>query len=413
MHYTPLPQLVLGQTSTLANQPLQYTPALQAVPRHTNSMPENIQAGLQSIQPTVPTQPTNSTPSMTDARIPLNCIQSTHPYTGRTIAALPSIQAMGSQPHSTGPTHQPQITPPANLGVPPVMSLPSAEWPVNTAQPLGPNRSEQRPRKRLRDSNFKPSNNGTLFDGGIIQLPAVGNSFWGNKTSIQDQLINATRQLSKPRSTPGPSEGHEHMGKNHEGSKGKRPMHLDGRDDDEELEELGEVAQEEGTEITRSVYEDDLEDEKGPAMRRVYRLMSRMLQKQEALRNSLENMKQGTHGSDDTAPPRISPAKPRKEVNWDQSIACTELAGRQPRVARQVLIAKIIRISLMGLCKRKSNKDPIVPPPTDVRIPTRERFYIECQVTETSLFNRLAAKIVVEEVKQYWAEHYKDTPLTK
>ncbi|KAG8691144.1 hypothetical protein FRC11_006420 [Ceratobasidium sp. 423] len=401
------------QPDSISNQTLHFDPTLQVVSSHTSSMAAGIQASPRPIQPIILTQPAYSAPPIIDTQNPLGHVQAIHPYSGRSLAALPPLRATGSQPpHSGGTTFQPQINLPDRSGVHPGSSLAPSGRPIGVPQPLEQNQSEQRPRKRLRNSDFKPNNNGTLFDGGIIQLPAVASSFWGNKTSIQDQLINATRQLSKPRSTPGPSGDREQtQNKKRRDSKGKRPTRSD-VDDGGELEELSEVAQEEGAEITRSVYEDDLEDENGPAMRRVYRLMSRMIQKQEALRNSLEAMQQGKK-SGDTTPPRISPAKARKEVNWDQSIACTEPAGRQPRIARQVLIAKIIRMILMGLCKRKSNKDPIVPPPANVRVPSLEKFFLQCEETETSLFNCLAAKIVVEEVKKYWSEHYKETPLTK
>jgi hypothetical protein len=63
----------------------------------------------------------------------------------------------------------------------------------------------------------------------------------------------------------------------------------------------------------------------------------------------------------------------------------------------------VIRKALLELLKRVNNKEPLPPPPPDeIRYPTAENFGIRWKDMEKSLFNRLAARVVMEHVCKNW-----------
>ncbi|KAG9123434.1 hypothetical protein FRC07_014951, partial [Ceratobasidium sp. 392] len=183
------------------------------------------------------------------------------------------------------------------------------------------------------------------------------------------------------------------------------------------------ACQREQDEIMKNLYEGNLEDENSPDMQQMYCLVEKVFLKQDAILcglrqprsapnsgngpsqpgNGLSQPTPGT-GSSSNQPPRTSPHQPPKTVNRDQGIPSTEPAGRQPRLARRVLIQKEIRLTIVGLLKLNTTKPkpPLPLPAAEIRFPTAENFGIRWEEKERSMFNLLAAKLVVEQVCRAW-----------
>jgi hypothetical protein len=63
----------------------------------------------------------------------------------------------------------------------------------------------------------------------------------------------------------------------------------------------------------------------------------------------------------------------------------------------------VIRKAILELLKRSDNKQPLPPPPPDeIRHPTAENFGIRWKEMQKSLFNCLAARVVLEHVCENW-----------
>ncbi|KAG9094252.1 hypothetical protein FS749_012809 [Ceratobasidium sp. UAMH 11750] len=258
-----------------------------------------------------------------------------------------------------------------------------------------------RARKRLRDDQFKP------VEG---PAPAAQSSVQASTSTANANaaLAEATRQLAQPRDPANSSSG---------GPANTQQSNLGvaNRDD------LEGVCQSEKDEIMRNLYEGNIEDENGPDMRQMYRLVEKVFLKQDAILRGLRQPRstpngrngssqpesgpsQPTHGPGPSGnrPLRTSPHQPPKKVNWDQTVPSTEPAGRQPRLARRILIQKEIRLLIMRLLKLKSYNPPLPPAPVDARFPTTDTFGIRWDEKERSIFNMLAANVVVEELCRAW-----------
>ncbi|KAG9120427.1 hypothetical protein FRC07_004087 [Ceratobasidium sp. 392] len=222
-----------------------------------------------------------------------------------------------------------------------------------------------------------------------------------NETSTDDLMANATRQLAQPRETPGSSQCDRHTNTTTDTRRptentadASRPSGLNQDMDRDTGEEVMEGLQAENDEIN------------------LCRLVARVLQKQDAICRTLQGMKHTrrtagsesappgdgsgpppspgagsgsapppgngpTPASNDQRPPRTSPPQAGEPVNWDQTVRSTQPAGRQPRVARRILISNTIRREMNKLLKRKNNKQSLpLPPPPEIRYPTEENFGI-------------------------------------
>ncbi|KAG9084348.1 hypothetical protein FS749_005300 [Ceratobasidium sp. UAMH 11750] len=220
--------------------------------------------------------------------------------------------------------------------------------------------------------------------------------------TVNAALVDATRQLAQPREAPQPPQ-HVHTTISVTPG-GAGPSNVDSGVN---AEEIMEGLQAENDEILRVIYEGD--GGNGADMR-LYRLVAKMLQKQDAICRTLQGMKlprRATTEDQDAAPngdqpPRVSPPQPDKPVNWDQTVRNTEPAGRQPRVGRRILICEVIRANINKLLKREKKQPLPPPPPAEIRYPTIENFGTRWEEMEKSLFNRMAATVVSEYVCQNW-----------
>ncbi|KAG8694697.1 hypothetical protein FRC08_008316 [Ceratobasidium sp. 394] len=227
-------------------------------------------------------------------------------------------------------------------------------------------------------------------------------------------MASATRQLAQPRDPVNSSQG-QHA---HAGSSTQRPP----VEETNHHEALDGAFLQEKDEIMQKLYEGNLEDENSPDMRRMYRLVEKVFLKQDAILRRLHQPRSAPDGANSSSPPessgslrpgggptpngnrppRTSPHHPPKKVNWDQNVPCTEQAGRQPRLARRVLIQKEIRLLIMRLLNVKTNQPPLPLAPVDARFPTIENFGIRWEEKERSIFNMLTANVVVEQLCRTW-----------
>ncbi|KAG9095148.1 hypothetical protein FS749_010980 [Ceratobasidium sp. UAMH 11750] len=269
-----------------------------------------------------------------------------------------------------------------------------------------------RARKRLRGDQFKPVND----PAPIAQSSVPASTSMANANAA---LVEAARQLAQPRD---PVNGASGGPANTQQSNAGTANHDD----------LEGVCQPEKDEIMRNLYEGNIEDENSPDMQQMYRLVEKVFLKQDAILRGLRQPRStpnggngssqpgvgssqpgsGSSGPSGGRPPRTSPHQPPKKVNWDQTIPSTEPAGRQPRLARRILIQKEIRLLIMHLLKLKTYKPPFPPAPVDARFPTTDTFGIRWDEKERSIFNMLAVNVVVEEICRAW-QHDRLTPSEK
>ncbi|KAG9125538.1 hypothetical protein FRC07_007212 [Ceratobasidium sp. 392] len=145
-------------------------------------------------------------------------------------------------------------------------------------------------------------------------------------------------------------------------------------------------------------------------LQKIFSMMTKMAQQQKAIAKSLKNNQQTDTGNMETEEPRekprrVSPPKPREVKDWDQSVPCSTPAGRQPREARRAELLRIVRKAIAELVGHTDKKKPFPPsPPTNVRFPTQQKFFIRWEETEKSTFNRLAAGIAFDYIKEKWAD---------
>ncbi|KAG9094491.1 hypothetical protein FRC06_010759 [Ceratobasidium sp. 370] len=145
-------------------------------------------------------------------------------------------------------------------------------------------------------------------------------------------------------------------------------------------------------------------------MQNLYRMMAQIARQQKIITRSLKDTQRINADGTETAehsrkPPRVSPPKPRKEANWDQAVECSIPAGRQPCEVRRTMILGIIRKAIAELIGHTDKKKPLpLSPPTNVLFPTLQNFYIRWEESEKSLFNRLAAGIAIDYIKENWAD---------
>ncbi|KAG8708238.1 hypothetical protein FRC08_000048 [Ceratobasidium sp. 394] len=265
------------------------------------------------------------------------------------------------------------------------------------------------PRKRLRNSEYKPSGNPdippsftAMGTGAIPQAatPGVGSS----------NRLWQMPHVSSP--NPGPNAGGTNV-------------------EDKEGEDSGKGCDVERDEIIQKLYEGNTDNDNSADMRQMCRLLTRMFQKQDAILKGLQQSRPTPGGStgpprgsgaaplgdsgatptenfdagstpDHDQPPRVSPYSLPNQVNWDQGVAYTQPAGRQPRLARRILLLKEIRATIMKLLGCKDYKPPLPAPPANSHFPTADNFGIRWEEKEKSLFNRLAANVVVEQFIRNW-----------
>ncbi|KAG9124598.1 hypothetical protein FRC07_010993 [Ceratobasidium sp. 392] len=263
-----------------------------------------------------------------------------------------------------------------------------------------------RGRKRLRGDQYKPNNDPAPTTRASVRTTS-------ELARASAALAESTRGLAQPRDPTG-------------GSSSRTTTEMTNADD-----ALDGACQREQDEIMKNLYEGNLEDENSPDMRQMYCLVEKVFLKQDAILRGLRQSRSAPNGGNGLSqpgngssqpasgtgpsgesgagpsgdkPPRTSPHQPPKKVNWDQGIPSTEAAGRQPRLARRVLIQKEIRLALVGLLKLDTTKPkpPLPLPAAEIRFPTAENFGIRWEEKERSMFNLLAAKLVVEHVCRTW-----------
>ncbi|KAG8688444.1 hypothetical protein FRC09_012908 [Ceratobasidium sp. 395] len=138
------------------------------------------------------------------------------------------------------------------------------------------------------------------------------------------------------------------------------------------------------------------------AQLQMFRMMSRIMRQQKAIMT--QNTQKGNASDPETSErsrkrPRPSPPKPRETVNWDQEVPCTLPAGRDSREDRRNTLLAMVRKVIAELIGHVDKTKPRPPsPPTNVKFPTVNAFYIRWEETEKSMFNRLAAGIAVDHI---------------
>ncbi|KAG8714231.1 hypothetical protein FRC11_009328, partial [Ceratobasidium sp. 423] len=171
-------------------------------------------------------------------------------------------------------------------------------------------------------------------------------------------------------------------------------------------------------EADRSDSDDQSEDPEDMAVRSLYEevpdgpeadlLIERMLETQETLiRNVklIDERTQGRKASSDNHPANpgsqdyASPPEPPTPINWDQTIACEDPAGRRRRAKRIVLLMGLVRETFFRLLSRRSVHDPLPPaPPPGQKVPTDHNFGIHWYESAKSQFNQIAAHIVARRI---------------
>ncbi|KAG9123120.1 hypothetical protein FRC07_000207 [Ceratobasidium sp. 392] len=242
-----------------------------------------------------------------------------------------------------------------------------------------------------------------------MATPGAGGS--SNADAISEALINATCRLHQPRQAPGQSlHKHDNAAP---GSNTHRP-HADNAQSGSTLDEdLDGAFQAESDAIIQGLYEGNTENENGSDMRWMYRLMARVIQKQDAILSGIQQSRTSLNGGTAPAPnnssapsssngpapgsdgptpaasngagtapntdrtPRVSPHAPPKKTNWDQS--------------------KAMRLTILKLLNRKNYKLPLPTCPEHACVPTANDFGIRWEEKEKSLFNCIAANVIVDE----------------
>ncbi|KAG9121132.1 hypothetical protein FRC07_003038 [Ceratobasidium sp. 392] len=383
----------------------QPNPLLNAQPYPVQAAPSNqpAQPATNPIAPTV--HPVNAQPN------PLF----NQPYLAQ---AAPS-QSAPAQPSRAGRNNRPAPSRPMPHSRPLKATMPPPPRPKkNRVQVEEVPDEDELLHKRPRGPRPNPNDNGEgtrpigrahVFSSNTT--PGAGTS----ATPANDTINHATRQLAQPRDTPGSSQQNHANTATHASQTENLEPNMEVGDEDEAFESL----QAEHDKVLESLYGGDGENGEPDMVKHLLcRLMARVIQKQDALNRSLQGIKQsrGSTGEGPSAttssslPPRPFPPQPSEKENWDQSVPHNEPAGRQPRLARKVLISRVIRKTIMVLLKRTEKTQPLPPsPPDEIRYPTAENFGIRWEEMEKSLFNRLAAKVVVAQVCKEW----KGSPLTE
>ncbi|KAH7335571.1 hypothetical protein B0J17DRAFT_731422 [Rhizoctonia solani] len=158
--------------------------------------------------------------------------------------------------------------------------------------------------------------------------------------------------------------------------------------------------------VVESLYEETLGGN-GVELRELYDLVNELLKTQVNLSQSVRQIDARTRQllmTNTTRPPNgggsyVSPPEPPKPINWDQTIQYDEPAGRQRRARRRILLMALIRETIFKLLSRRSVHDPLPPPPPPgLRVPTMLEFAIRWDEYHKSIFNQLAADIVVQKI---------------
>ncbi|KAG8775947.1 hypothetical protein FRC12_001179 [Ceratobasidium sp. 428] len=365
---------------------------------------QNTQAALpQTAAPHSPQVPT-SNPSAPSAQ----------PFVVPPVNSIPPAPFVQWQP-------QPPVQPPHGQPIPPSQAAQSSNrghrppqaqaFSAPTIRGPIPVRSREddedgefgRGRKRLRGDQYKPNDDPAPTTRAPVRTTA-------EMARASAALAESTRGLAQPRDPIGGSSSRTTV----------QPSNTEMADADDALDG---ACQREQDEIMKNLYEGNLEDENGPDMRQMYRLVEKVFLKQDAILRGLRQSRSAPNGGNGSSqpgngssqpapgtgpssnqPPRTSPHQPPKKVNWDQGVPSTEPAGRQPRLARRVLIQKEIRLTIVGLLKLDTTKPkpPLPLPAAEIRFPTAENFGIRWEEKEQSMFNLLAAKLVVEQVCRAW-----------
>ncbi|KAF8594172.1 hypothetical protein BDV93DRAFT_515987 [Ceratobasidium sp. AG-I] len=139
----------------------------------------------------------------------------------------------------------------------------------------------------------------------------------------------------------------------------------------------------------------------------LYKLIDRVISKQDALSFDVRKLDDRTKIPRTQTKPsqkdqggHTSPPEPPQDPTWNQSVPCTLPAGRRSRAQRHRLLLHLqglIRETIFKLLGRKSVRDPLPPPPpVFVRAPTLVNFCIRWDENEKSVFNRIAASLIVQ-----------------
>ncbi|KAG8719988.1 hypothetical protein FRC09_010284 [Ceratobasidium sp. 395] len=225
--------------------------------------------------------------------------------------------------------------------------------------------------------------------------PGTGSSSSAVDT-VQAALHDATRNLAQPRETPGQSQ----LGSS---APAARPQNME-IDHEEVLESL----QSEHDKVLETLYKGS--DDGNVDLKLVCRLMGRLIKKQDALHQALQGIKESRNPGNNSGsalnpkrPRRPFPSQPPAEEKWDQSVPHNDPAGKQAREARRVFISRAIREIIMQLLKRADKTQPLPDsPPDEIRYPTENNFGIRWEETKKSIFNRIAAEIVLKKVCAKW-----------
>ncbi|CUA72715.1 hypothetical protein RSOLAG22IIIB_10249 [Rhizoctonia solani] len=158
--------------------------------------------------------------------------------------------------------------------------------------------------------------------------------------------------------------------------------------------------------VVETLYEETL---KGDAvdLRKLFDLVNELLKTQVNLSQSVRKFDARTQelvATNTTHPANgggsyVSPPEPPEPISWDQTIQYDEPAGRQRRARRRILLMALIRETIFKLLSRRSVHDPLPPPPPPgLRVPTLLEFAIRWHEYYKSIFNQLAANIVVQKI---------------
>ncbi|CUA75337.1 hypothetical protein RSOLAG22IIIB_05838 [Rhizoctonia solani] len=158
--------------------------------------------------------------------------------------------------------------------------------------------------------------------------------------------------------------------------------------------------------VVESLYEETLKGD-GVDLQKLFDLVNKLYKTQVHLSQSVRQIDARTQqlvATNTTRPANgggsyVSPPKPPKPINWDQTIQYDEPAGRQCRARRRILLMALIRETIFKLLSRRSVHDPLPPPPPPgLRVPTPLEFAIRWHEYYKSIFNQLAANIVVQKI---------------
>ncbi|KAG8705421.1 hypothetical protein FRC08_001679 [Ceratobasidium sp. 394] len=122
-------------------------------------------------------------------------------------------------------------------------------------------------------------------------------------------------------------------------------------------------------------------------LQQLYQMMAQPSCQQKSMAQSLKDSQQGQSNGSRPKPARVSPPQPCEGV-----VNLPRLIG--------------LRFSAVATLLRHDDKTKPLPPspPRNVRVPTVQRFFIQWEETEKSPFNRLAAQIVVDYIREDYEE---------